>query len=63
VDDGIVIFVREGKTAVAPIVRALDERSIPVLEMALKRPTLDDVFLRMTGRDLPIEDVAGGGIP
>lgn len=63
VDGTIVIFVREGKTAVAPIVRALDEASIPVLEMALKRPTLDDVFLRMTGRDLPIEDVPGGGIP
>jgi ABC-2 type transport system ATP-binding protein len=63
VDGTVVIFVREGKTAVAPIVRALDEATIPVQEMALKRPTLDDVFLRMTGRDLPIEDVPGGGIP
>jgi ABC-2 type transport system ATP-binding protein len=63
VDGTVVIFVREGKTAVAPIVRALDEATIPVQEMALHRPTLDDVFLRMTGRDLPIEDVPGGGIP
>ena len=47
-EDSIVIFVREGKAAIAPIVRALDEASIPVQEMALKRPTLDDVFLRMT---------------
>ncbi len=60
-EDSIVIFVREGKAAIAPIVRALDEASIPVQEMALKRPTLDDVFLRMTGVDLPIEDVATRG--
>ena len=49
VDDSIVIYVRDGKSAVAPVVLALDERSVPVEEITLARPTLDDVFLRTTG--------------
>jgi ABC-2 type transport system ATP-binding protein len=57
VDDSIVVYVRDGKSAVAPVVLALDERSVPVEEITLARPSLDDVFLRTTGKHLE-EDAA-----
>ena len=31
------------------IVRALDAEGVEVLDLALRRPTLDDVFLSLTG--------------
>ncbi len=52
VGDAIVVYVRDGKSAVAPIVLALDEKSIPVEEVTLSRPTLDDVFLQKTGHKM-----------
>lgn len=52
VDDTIVVYVRDGKSAVAPVVLALDERKVPVEEISLARPSLDDVFLRTTGKHL-----------
>jgi len=52
VDESIVIYTRDGKAAIAPVVRALDERSIVVEEITLARPTLDDVFLRKTGHHM-----------
>ncbi len=30
--------------------RALDEAEVPVEDIALRRPTLDEVFLALTGR-------------
>ena len=32
------------------VVRALDEAEVPVEDIALRRPTLDEVFLALTGR-------------
>jgi ABC-type multidrug transport system ATPase subunit len=32
------------------VVRALDEAAVPVEDIALRRPTLDEVFLALTGR-------------
>ncbi len=43
------------------VVRALDEAEVPVEDIALRRPTLDEVFLALTGRttaDDPEEDAA-----
>ena len=34
------------------ILRALDRAGLELLTIALSRPTLDDVFLRQTGRSL-----------
>ena len=39
--------------------RRLDEAGIGVSDVALRRPTLDDVFLSLTGR--PSEEAEGGG--
>ena len=42
------------------VVRALDEAAVPVEDIALRRPTLDEVFLALTGRrtDAPDSDPA-----
>jgi ABC-2 type transport system ATP-binding protein len=31
------------------VVRALDDAAVPVEDIALRRPTLDEVFLALTG--------------
>ena len=38
-----------GSTAIVNIVRKLDENKIAIADIALRRPTLDDVFLSLTG--------------
>lgn len=40
----------------AKVVRALDEAGLEVEDIALRRPTLDDVFLALTGRQTEGED-------
>jgi ABC-2 type transport system ATP-binding protein len=48
--------VRERVAALTEIVRALDGLGIAVQDMALRRPTLDEVFLHLTGhRDQPTQ--------
>ena len=50
-DDGTVaISLRERKGAIADAVRRLDANSIGIDDIALLRPTLDDVFMTLTGR-------------
>jgi ABC-2 type transport system ATP-binding protein len=51
VDDGsLLVPLRERRGAIAEAVRRLDEAGIGIDDIALRRPTLDDVFLRLTGR-------------
>jgi ABC-2 type transport system ATP-binding protein len=51
-EDTIRLYVDYGATAMPAILRLLDGASIPLLTLSLSRPTLDDVFLRQTGRSL-----------
>jgi len=46
----IVVPVTHGAQLLAAVVRDLDTAQIPVDDLALRRPTLDDVFLTLTGR-------------
>lgn len=46
----IVVPVTQGSQLLASVVRDLDAAQIPVNDLALRRPTLDDVFLALTGR-------------
>jgi ABC-2 type transport system ATP-binding protein len=55
VDDDIVIYVRDGRRAIARVVVLLEEASIAVGEVSLAHPTLDDVFLRITGQHIEDE--------
>jgi ABC-2 type transport system ATP-binding protein len=48
--DGLVrIGVRHRGGAIIEAVRRLDEAGVGVDDIALRRPTLDDVFLALTG--------------
>lgn len=56
----LVVPVTNGSQLLTAIVRDLDVAQIPLDDLALRRPTLDDVFLTLTGRtassaDLPAE--------
>ena len=50
VEDGAVLLhVLHRRGAIAEAVRALDRAGIAIDDIALRRPTLDDVFLQLTG--------------
>jgi len=51
-EDSVIVYVREGRRAIAHIVRLLDEAGVHVGEVTLAHPTLDDVFLRKTGHHI-----------
>ncbi|HYM84731.1 MAG TPA: ATP-binding cassette domain-containing protein [Candidatus Dormibacteraeota bacterium] len=53
IDDGLVrLYVDEGESAVPRILRTLDAAGLAPHAITLARPSLDDVFLRETGRSL-----------
>ena len=50
---GVVrLYVDRGETAVPQLLRVLDGAGLEAASIALARPSLDDVFLRQTGRSL-----------
>ncbi|MQY08979.1 ATP-binding cassette domain-containing protein [Actinomadura macrotermitis] len=49
---GVRLSVEDGDRAVAAVVRALDGAGVELASLRLSRPTLDDVFLTVTGRSL-----------
>jgi len=48
----LVLTVERGDTAVPPLLRALDSAGLGLKSVQVHRPTLDDVFLTLTGRSL-----------
>jgi ABC-2 type transport system ATP-binding protein len=57
--DALTLYVVDGASSIAEVVRRLDRDRIRVGAIAVARPTLDDVFLRATGRRLEDEQQAG----
>ena len=53
--DALALYVTDGASSIAEVVRRLDRDRIRVGAIAVSRPTLDDVFLRATGRRLEDE--------
>jgi ABC-2 type transport system ATP-binding protein len=51
-DNLVRLYVDRGETAMPQIIRVLDSAGIPLASLSLNRPSLDDVFLRQTGRSL-----------
>ena len=51
---GVAVRLNQGVTDLADVVRALDAQGLPVAELNLHAPTLDDVFLAKTGRSLEV---------
>ena len=58
----LIVPVANGAQLLAAVVRDLDAAQIPLEDLALRRPTLDDAFLSLTGRtvtgDLPVDSDA-----
>jgi ABC-2 type transport system ATP-binding protein len=50
--DQLAVYVEDGTGSIAEIVRRLDRAEIQVGAIAVSRPSLDDVFLKATGRRL-----------
>ena len=50
--DALALYVEDGASSIAEIVRRLDRDRIQVGAIAVARPSLDDVFLQATGRRL-----------
>jgi ABC-2 type transport system ATP-binding protein len=48
----LALYLEDGASSIAEIVRRLDAQSIRVGGISVSRPSLDDVFLRATGRRL-----------
>jgi ABC-2 type transport system ATP-binding protein len=47
--DTVTVAVRRRSGVIVEAVRRLDEAGVEVDDIALRRPTLDDVFLALTG--------------
>jgi ABC-2 type transport system ATP-binding protein len=48
----LLVTVDEGPAAVAPLTRAMDAAGLTLATVDISRPSLDDVFLTLTGRSL-----------
>ena len=52
VDDLIHLYVSDGEASLPAVLRLLDAQGLSPRTLSLHRPSLDDVFLRQTGRSL-----------
>jgi ABC-2 type transport system ATP-binding protein len=57
-EHGLQLYVDRGEEVLPEILRLLDQNAAPIRTVTLARPTLDDVFLRLTGRSLREEQSA-----
>ncbi len=62
-DRSIAVPVSEGAGVLAEVVRQLDAADITIDDLALRRPTLDDVFLRLTGHVAEEQDATESDEP
>lgn len=61
---GLTVPVEGGARLLAEVIRALDSRGIEIDDIGLRRPTLDDVFITLTGHAAQeAEDAANGKKP
>ncbi len=51
-NDLLRVYVDQGETSLPHVLRTLDHASLTVNTISLARPSLDDVFLKQTGRSL-----------
>ena len=58
-EDGLVINVRDGDASAPKLLKLMIENDIEVARLAVSRPTLDDVFLKYTGRTIRTDNAEG----
>jgi ABC-2 type transport system ATP-binding protein len=51
-DGGLRLYVEDASAALPELLRLFDREQIALKSISLSEPTLDDVFLRYTGRSL-----------
>jgi ABC-2 type transport system ATP-binding protein len=59
-ENGLVLTIGDGSSIMPQVVRALDAASVEVGKLTLSTPTLDDVFLSLTGKTLKVSEKANG---
>jgi ABC-2 type transport system ATP-binding protein len=59
----VSVPVRSGTSVLAEVVRRLDASAVEIADLALRRPTLDDVFLQLTGHAAAEAGVADAAAP
>ena len=52
----VTVASEDGAATISPVAVALAEADLSVLNIALRRPTLDDVFLDLTGRHIVVDE-------
>jgi ABC-2 type transport system ATP-binding protein len=57
----LIVAVADGSTAVSPVAVALSACDVSVRDLTLRTPTLDDVFLELTGNRIQHDDNEGIG--
>ncbi|QVL34174.1 ATP-binding cassette domain-containing protein [Telmatocola sphagniphila] len=60
-EETLHLNVDDGGQAMMNVLRALDTAQVPLTSIQLSRPTLDDVFLTLTGRSLRDDEIAKTG--
>lgn len=56
-DIGLTVYAKNGGYMVPEIVRAFDDAKIHLASIGVSSPTLDDVFLKHTGKRIRVEEV------
>jgi ABC-2 type transport system ATP-binding protein len=56
----LTVYVENGSSTLPEIVRKLDAEGLNVLSLSLAPPTLDDVFLQVTGEHFRTDEAQGG---
>jgi ABC-2 type transport system ATP-binding protein len=54
--DGIVLAVSDAESAIPGLLRRLDDAEVAIVGLAMDKPSLDDVFLQVTGRRIRAEE-------
>ncbi|MFF3445119.1 ATP-binding cassette domain-containing protein [Streptosporangium sp. NPDC002721] len=61
--DNVRFQVPRGEAVIPELIRALDLANIPTLSIQVVRPTLDDIFLLLTGRSIREDAIAKTSTP
>jgi ABC-2 type transport system ATP-binding protein len=54
--DGVVLAVSDAESAIPALLRRLDDADLRIIGLAMAKPSLDDVFLHVTGRRIRAEE-------
>ena len=55
--DGLTIYAKDGGYFIPDLVRAFDKTDLKLVSINLSTPTLDDVFLKHTGKRIRVEEL------